>query len=48
MKISAELFLFQVSEVSLRLGKAVTTGIAIGLEKAVEVLDTLGSSLKQK
>ena len=45
MKISAELFLFQVSEVSLRLGKAVTTGIAIGLEKAVEVLDTLGSSL---
>ncbi|KAG5019491.1 hypothetical protein AAZX31_06G152200 [Glycine max] len=35
----------KVSEVSLRLGKAVTTGIAIGLEKAVEVLDTLGSSL---
>ena len=45
MKISAELILFQVSEVSLRLGKAGTTGIAIGLEKAVEVLDTLGSSL---
>ncbi|XP_040870898.1 protein PSK SIMULATOR 1 isoform X2 [Glycine max] len=32
-------------EVSLRLGKAGTTGIAIGLEKAVEVLDTLGSSM---
>ena len=45
MKISAELILFQVSEVSLRLGKAGTTGIAIGLEKAVEVLDTLGSSM---
>ncbi|KAG5035845.1 uncharacterized protein LOC114410036 [Glycine soja] len=35
----------KVSEVSLRLGKAGTTGIAIGLEKAVEVLDTLGSSM---
>jgi len=31
--------------VSSRLGKAGTTGIAIGLEKAVEVLDTLGSSM---
>ncbi|KAH1245932.1 hypothetical protein GmHk_06G016133 [Glycine max] len=35
----------KVSEVSFRLGKAGTTGIAIGLEKAVEVLDTLGSSM---
>ncbi|XP_047181602.1 protein PSK SIMULATOR 1-like [Vigna umbellata] len=35
----------KVSEVSSRLGKAGTTGIAIGIEKAVEVLDTLGSSM---
>ncbi|CAJ1974775.1 unnamed protein product [Sphenostylis stenocarpa] len=35
----------KVSEVSSRLGKAGTTGIAIGFEKAVEVLDTLGSSM---
>ncbi|ESW09798.1 hypothetical protein PHAVU_009G156900 [Phaseolus vulgaris] len=35
----------KVSEVSSRLSKAGTTGIAIGLEKAVEVLDTLGSSM---
>lgn len=39
MKISsAKIFLFQVSEVSSRLGRA-------GLGKAVEVLDNLGSSM---
>ncbi|KAJ1405009.1 hypothetical protein SESBI_26150 [Sesbania bispinosa] len=41
MKIPAKIFLFQVSEVSLRLGRAGTYGIG----KAVDVLDTLGSSM---
>lgn len=40
-EISTEIFLFQLSEVSLLLGRAGTTGFG----KAVEVLDTLGSSM---
>lgn len=41
MKIDTKIFLFQVSEVSSRLGRAGT----IGFGKAVDVLDTLGSSM---